>query len=445
MDFSGDYHRITCMNPQLSVHFSQRQPSAIRLAQIAHMKRTDQVEAINTAIGNVSLPMHPAMQERLFNLKTPPSPFTQGVVKYSATIGFPETNQAFLNIIAASHCQTQGLFSQITDGASQAMELVILGVCGRAGKSEAPLLLIDAAYTNYMAMAQRVGRQTVSFTRTLQPDGSFSLPDLSVIEKIISTEQPQALLVIPYDNPTGQFFNHQQMVDLATICVKHNLWMISDEAYRELQYQGEPMSSIWKLTEKEVPGITGRRISLESASKVWNACGLRVGAIVTDNQQFHEKCVAENTANLCSNVIGQYIFGALAHQSHEQLQDWFASQRQYYQEMMTRLSGEIKQLLPQIIISIPSASIYSVVDVRQMVDKNFDAKKFVLWCAEQGKVDIKGQAYTLLVSPMQEFYSVAQGQDNPGRTQMRIAYVETPERIKLVPPLFAKLLKQYLG
>jgi len=120
------------MKHKLSTHFKTRKPSAIRLAQIEHMKRTDGVKAINTAIGNVTLPMHPSLQKRLFNLKDDNSPFKEGVVKYSATVGLKEANDAFINIIASSGFDTKGLHCQIIDGGSMGMELVILGVCGEA-------------------------------------------------------------------------------------------------------------------------------------------------------------------------------------------------------------------------------------------------------------------------------------------------------------------------
>ena len=108
------------------------------------------------------------------------------------------------------------------------------------------------------------------------------------------------------------------MIEYASLCVKYNLWIISDEAYRELAYEkGKETSSIWTLTNKDVPGIEGRRISLETASKVWNACGLRIGAIITDNALCYEKSVAEYTANLSANTLGQYIFGAWLDESHD--------------------------------------------------------------------------------------------------------------------------------
>jgi len=125
------------------------------------------------------------------------------------------------------------------------MELLTIGCCGPAGTDKNPLLLIDAAYTNYIALAQRVGRKTVSVTRNLEDDGKFTLPDISEIEKTIEETKPGALVVIPYDNPTGHYYDHQAMVTLGKLCVKHDLWMVSDEAYRELKYTDAEVSSVW--------------------------------------------------------------------------------------------------------------------------------------------------------------------------------------------------------
>ncbi|MCP4572260.1 MAG: aminotransferase class I/II-fold pyridoxal phosphate-dependent enzyme [bacterium] len=431
--------------PSLSAHFASRQPSVIRLAQIEFAKRQDEVEDLNVAIGNVSLPMHPAMQARMRTLGDPGSPFAEGVVGYSATVGLAETNAAFLNIIAASGCDTAGLHSQITDGGSQAMELVVVGCCGPAGSDEKPLLLIDAAYTNYKAFAERVGRDTASITRTLGDDGRFSLPDRAEIASTIAATKPGAMVVIPYDNPTGQLYDRAALIGLAQLCVEHDLWLISDEAYRELYYVGDEAVSVWSLTEEEVPGITGRRISIETSSKVWNACGLRIGGLVTDSPEFHARAVAENTAGLCSNVIGQYIFGGLAGESHADLQRWFADQRAYYGGMLEDFTRRTRDLLPGVIVSSPDASIYSVVDFRNAAPADFDALDFVLFCSREGSVEVDGRLRTLLAAPMAGFYSVPAGEPNPGRTQLRIAYVAPPAEMALVPDLLAGLLETYLA
>lgn len=422
----------------LSDHFAGREPSALRLAQIEFMKRRDRVRAVNVAIGNVSLPMHPAMKRRL--LRMAEGPHGEGVVRYTPTAGTQEANRAFLNAIRASGFPVRGLYSQITDGGSQAMELAILGTCGRVRSRHRPLMLIDPNYANYISMARRLGIRIVSVQRGLREDGTFTLPEFEEIDRLMRRHRPGAIVVIPYDNPCGQFYGQEALDRLAGLAVKHGCWVISDEAYRPLVYTDARPSSIWGVRERSVPGITGRRISIESASKVWNACGLRIGALVTDNRLLHEKAVAEYTANLSPNAPGQYVFGAVAHLPPRRLREWYARQRRYYRKMLREFTEEIRRRLPGILVSRPDASLYSVVDVRRIVRRGFDATQFVLYCARRGKVRMDGADWTLLVAPMAGFYIKRKGL---GRTMMRIAYVETPENMSKVPYLFAALLRRY--
>ena len=431
--------------PILSAHFESRIPSSVRLAQIKYDARKVKPEAvINVGIGNVSLPTNPAMIKRMFALDAPDSPFKDGVIRYSSTVGFVETQDAFKNILACEGFDTSKLHVQVTDGGSSAMELLLIGTSGPAGTDEKPLLMIDPAYTNYISFAERVGRSTVTVNRSLSEDGKFNLPKLSEIEEKIKKHNPGALLVIPYDNPTGQLYDYNTMKDLAALCVKYNMWMVSDEAYRELYYEKEKhLVSVWGLTDEDVPGIEGRRMSIETASKVWNACGLRIGALITDNAEFHTKSVAEYTANLCANVIGQYIFGALANETKEELIDWVSGLRNYYQKQIMTVYNGLKEMEPNLIVSSPDASIYSVIDVRNIVKPGFDATEFVLYCAEEGSIEIDGVETTLLVAPMKGFYNIKGDDINPGSTQFRISFVESPENMAKIPELFIKLLKQY--
>lgn len=338
-----------------------------------------------------------------------------------------------------------GLDVLVTDGASMAMEIIMLGVCGGAGEDYRPLLMFDPSYTNYDAVGKRIGRETVTVERRLGEDGQFQLPSIETVEQRILETKPGALLIIPYDNPTGQLFSRETLIDYAKLCVKHNLWIISDEAYRELAYEeGVQQVSIWGLTDKDVLGIEGRRISLETASKVWNACGLRIGAIITDNKMCFEKSVAEYTANLSANTLGQYIFGALAHEPIENLQQWYVEQRDYYRQMIYELHAAFLAEEPEFIISKPEASIYFVIDVRNVAKPGFDGVEFALYCAEKGAVTLDdGNTYTLLMAPLNGFYSGAEDDNNPGKTQLRISFCEEPELLKLAPKLLSKLFRQY--
>jgi aspartate aminotransferase len=431
--------------PVLSSHFQSRKPSAVRMAQMEYEAREVKPEAvINVGIGNVSLPTNPAMMKRMFELNAPESPFSEGVVRYSTTAGIDECREAFKNILKCEGFDTSKLHVQVTDGGSAGMELLLIGMCGPAGSDERPLMMIDPAYTNYISFAQRTGRTTVTVKRHLDESGKFTLPEMDKIEEAIKEHKPGALLVIPYDNPTGQLYDYDTLKELARLCVKYNMWLASDEAYRELYYEDDkPLVSVWGLTDADVPGIEGRRVSIETASKVWNACGLRIGAVITDSEEFHTKSVAEYTANLCANVIGQYIFAGLAQETEESIREWCKGLKEYYREHIMKVYNGLKEREPGLIVSSPDASIYTVVDVRNVVKPGFDGMDFVLYCAGKGAVKIDGVETTLLIAPMAGFYDIEAGAENPGRTQFRISFVESPEKLAQTPELFVELLRQY--
>ncbi len=103
----------------------------------------------------------------------------------------------------------------------------------------------------------------------------------------------------------------------------------------------------------------------------------------------------------------------------------------------------LKELEPKLIVSSPDASIYTVIDVRNVVKPGFDATDFVLYCAGEGSAVIDGVETTLLVAPMTGFYDIEEGQPNPGNTQFRVSFVETPDKLKQIPQLFVELLRQY--
>lgn len=430
--------------PKLSDHFAGRQPSPIRQAQIRALARPDRADLVivNLAIGNVSLPMHPALTARLRALGGPDSPFADGVVKYSPTSGLDDARRAFLNVIASCGATTSDLSVLVTDGGSMAMELMVLGVSGP--RSERPLLLLDPSYSNYSDMARRVGARTLAARRQLGPGSRYSLPDLEVLGRMIARERPSALVVIPADNPTGQFLDLEALASLARLAVEHDLWLVSDEAYRQLTYGAGGPSSIWLLDEARVPGIRGRRVSIETASKVFNACGLRVGALVTDHAEFGARALAEATANLCSNVLGQWVFGALAEVPANELAAWYERQRDYYRTLLRGTTEALRAAVPGMVVSEPEAALYSVLDFRGVPGRRgapFDAADFARFTAERGAVDVDGARHTLLVAPLAGFQAGAP--DPASSTQVRIAYVEPPDVMRRVPRLLAGLIEQY--
>ncbi len=438
--------------PRFSNYFNNIKPSGLRVAQTMFTHRLEEetkkglppIEAINVAIGSVSLKTHPKLLERY--LHPVDEALISGIWRYGETPGTKKANEVFIKIIYAFLPKNKRpkLYSIVQEGGSAVMRTVMLGVCGDAGKDERPLLVMNPTYTNYKAVSDELGKRIVAVERALDRHGNFSYVAIEEIEKAVKRYKPGALLIIPYDNPSGQLMRQKTINEYARICLENNMFLVSDEAYRGLYYVDEDAPTIWKVTDDDVPGIesAGIRISIESLSKTFNACGLRMGAMVTDNELFREKASAANTTYLCPSSIDQHIVEALYDEKEEDILKWIANLRDYYKRILEELYEGFKKHLPGLIMSRPEASIYTVVDVREIAKPGFDAEDFVMFCSKKGEVNIDGKRMTLLVSPMWGFYNVLHD-ENPGKTQMRIACVEPEDKMKLVPKLFAELFRQY--
>ena len=429
------------MAPTISEHYKNRQPSAIRKAQILFNARKDkdEINVINLAIGNISLPMHPVMIDAMTSLNKKESPFNKGIVKYTPSIGSNDCQKAIIHSIYAEldYNDLDSVKCIITDGGSQAMELMLLGVCGPS--STKPILFIDPTYTNYIEFCKRLSIPHVIYSRKINSDGSFTGISINELYKKIDESDPRGIVIIPGDNPTGQQITQNEIYEIANICIEKDLWLVSDEAYRSLYYTKSGPTSIWSLNNKDLPGISGRRISIESASKMWNGCGLRIGSLVTDNDILHEKVVSEYTANLCANAIGQYIFSSILKLSKNEIREWFDDQRTYYHNLMMELRLKLLEKIPSLIVSKPESALYLVIDFKMLFDYEFNVEKFIEYCSEIGKSRINNNDYTILLAPMTGFYN----NRTDGITQARISIVEPETNIKLVPEVLSSLIADY--
>jgi aspartate aminotransferase len=425
--------------PSISKLVSSREPSPVRMAGILLRERTDNVDAINLAIGNVRLPMHPIMQERLTNLGSQEpnlNPFSSGVISYPPTTGTAEARNAFKKFIAAGNSRdTDSLNVLITNGGSQAMELALLAAGGSAGS----VLLFEPTYSNYLAFGERLDVDINGIETRIDASGSYQLPSDTEIIEAIEITKANAILIIPYNNPTGKYYSQSEIDRIARIASDKDIWLISDEAYRGLQFNNKKVSSIWNINLNQNPKIKGKRMSIESASKVWNGCGLRIGAIVTDNNMVHKQLVSEFTSNLGASALGQYIFAGINELKIEEIQEWFEKQRSHYKSIAKLVKNELLRELPNLKVSEPESALYKIIDVKDYVDETFDSEDFIEFCARHGKIRIDQIFYTLLLAPLSGFYSDNSGQ----KTKMRLAFVEPESRIKHVGILLKELLSQY--
>ncbi|MDZ7586713.1 MAG: aminotransferase class I/II-fold pyridoxal phosphate-dependent enzyme [Patescibacteria group bacterium] len=424
--------------PLISAYYQGLQPSPLRGAKQIALKRKDKVVIIDSSIGSVSLPTHPAIQKRMMQLG---KFFSKGALPYTATIGTDEAKAAFVNIYQALGVDIGKMQVIITSGGSLAMQYVMLGI----GDQNRSLVGFAPLYANYLSYGERFNLPVKSLVRILTAEGRFTMPDEKEIERFIQKEKPSGLLVIPADNPSGAYFNQDKLNYLAKLCVKYNLWLVSDEAYFGLTYMDSGnSSSIWRITEHQVPGIKGRRIGIHSASKNMNACGLRIGALITDNEELAEKAVNCASADLGAGIVDQYLFGALAGESVKSIRSFLTDLRIYYEEMLLGFRKKLLALSPGLIVSQPEASIYQVVDFRKVAPKGFKALDFINWAAKEGKVMIKGKPYIMIGAPMSGFYQPGKGEENPGNTQIRIAFVMNKEEMWLGAEVLAKQFEIYL-
>ena len=154
----------------------------------------------------------------------------------------------------------------------------------------------------------------------------------------------------------------------------------------------------------------------------------------------YKKVRSEYTANLCANVIGQYIFSSVANLNSTEIVSWYNSQRNYYLKIIDELVFGFRKVLPGLIISKPQAAIYIVLDFKNIVPISFNISDFIEYCASYGRCNIDSKIYTLLLAPMTGFYS----DSNTGSKQARIALVETEDKMKIVPELLSKLLDSFM-
>ena len=258
------------------------------------------------------------------------------------------------------------------------MELVITGCCGPAGSGERPLLVIDAAYTNYKSFAERTGRATVSITRTLQDDGPSPCRAWPRSRRLIVATSPGRWWSSPTTIPTGQLYSTSSWSGLARLCVKHDIWLVSDEAYRELFYTGGPAVSVWGL--ERAGGAGHQRPAHQDRVRLQGVERLRPAHRRPGDRQrgVPRRAWPRTRSTSAQRTSASTSSARWRTRPHAELAAWYERQREYYRGMLVGVTGERSASCPGLVVSRPDARIYSVVDVRDVVTPGFDAQDFVI-------------------------------------------------------------------
>lgn len=303
----------------------------------------------------------------------------------------------------------------ITCGGSEAIEIAIL-TCFNAGDE---LIIPEPFYANYNGFS-KIADVIVKPVKSYIESG-FALPQISEFEKAI-TSKTKGIMICNPGNPTGYLYTKAELEGLRDLVKKHNLFLLSDEVYREFCYDGKEYISVMHLT-----GIEENVVLLDSVSKRYSACGARIGAIITKNKKVISAAIKFAQARLSPPSYGQ--LGAEAaldtpKSYFEEVKKEYVARRNYIVEALNNIEG--------VFCPKPSGAFYCI--AKLPID---DSDKFCQWLLE--KFSYKSQ--TLMLAPATGFYST---QDS-GKDEVRIAYVLKIEDLKNAMICLSAALKIYPG
>ncbi len=303
----------------------------------------------------------------------------------------------------------------ITSGGSEAVLFAFLTCLGPGDE----IIVTDPFYANYMAFAISVGA-VIKSVKTRIEDG-FRLPSVEEFEKQI-TPRTKAILICNPNNPTGYLYTRQEMLQLRDIVLKHNLFLFSDEVYREFIYTGMPYISAFHLE-----GLEENVILIDSVSKRYSECGIRIGCLCTKNRKVHDAVMKFCQARLSPPLLGQIVAEASIDVEPAYL-------KRVFEEYVERRDFLINGLnrIPGVFSPMPNGAFYTV--AKLPVD---DAEKFCIWCLSE----FRYRNSTVMMAPASGFYT----DPGEGRQEVRIAYVLKKEDLAAALVCLQKALEQYPG
>lgn len=301
----------------------------------------------------------------------------------------------------------------VTTGGSEAVLFAFM-TCLNPGDE---IIVPEPAYANYMAFAVSAGaviRPVLSSIET-----GFALPPVEEFEKLINPRTKGILICNP-NNPTGYLYTRKEMEQIRDLVKKHNLYLFSDEVYREFIYTGSPYISAFHLE-----GIEENVILIDSVSKRYSECGIRIGALITKNKMVHDAVMKFCQARLSPPLIGQIVAEASidAPRSYS-----MATYEEYIERRKCLIDGLNR--IPGVYSPIPMGAFYTV--ARLPID---DSDKFCAWCLS----DFSYEGETVMMAPASGFYS----DPDKGRDEVRIAYVLKKEDLERAMTVLAKALEAY--
>lgn len=395
--------------PQISDRGIAMPASPIRkLAPLANAAKERGVHVFHLNIGQPDLP---TPQEGLDVLKT----IDRKILEYSPSQGFKTYREKLVGYYDKFNIKLSADDIIITSGGSEAVLFAFMS-CLNPGDE---IIVPEPAYANYMAFAISAGAKIRTITTTIEE--GFSLPKVEKFEELIN-ERTRAILICNPNNPTGYLYTRREMNQIRDLVKKYDLYLFSDEVYREFIYTGSPYISACHLE-----GIEQNVVLIDSVSKRYSECGIRVGALITKNEKLRKAVMKFCQARLSPPLIGQLVAEASIDASEEYT-------REVYDEYVERRNTLIDGLnrIPGVYSPIPMGAFYTV--AKLPVD---DAEKFIMWCL----TDFQYEGQTVMMAPASGFYTTP----GIGQDEVRIAYVLKKPDLERALFVLAKALEAYPG
>ncbi len=303
----------------------------------------------------------------------------------------------------------------ITTGGSEAITIGFMSCLDHGDEIIAP----EPFYANYNGFATSAGVKVVPVTSSIE--NNFALPPISEFEKLI-TPKTKGVVICNPNNPTGYLYSREELEELAKLIKKHDLFLFSDEVYREFCYDGETHFSVMNLE-----GLENNVVLMDSVSKRYSMCGVRIGALISRNKELMATAMKFAQARLCPPSYGQIAAEAALNTPKEyfdEVYEEYIQRRNYMVEALNKMEG--------VVCPTPKGAFYTV--VKLPVD---DADKFSQWLLES----FEHKKQTVMLAPASGFYATP----GLGKNEVRIAYVLKIDDLKNAMETLEEGLKQYPG
>ncbi|WP_430898539.1 MULTISPECIES: pyridoxal phosphate-dependent aminotransferase [unclassified Paraflavitalea] len=300
----------------------------------------------------------------------------------------------------------------ITTGGSEAIQFGFF-TCFNPGDE---VIVPEPFYANYNGFACAAGVKVVPITSSIET--GFALPPIEDFEKVI-TPKTKGIIICSPNNPTGYLYSKAEMESLKTICLKHDLYLFSDEAYREFCYDGEYVSAM------HLEGMENHVVLMDTISKRYSACGARLGALVTKNKMVYDAAMKFAQARLSPPGLAQ-IMGEAAIDLPD---SYFEAPKAEYQKRRDTLVKRLNAM-PGVFCPNPGGAFYAM--AKLPID---DCDKFCQWLLESFSYNNQ----TVMLAPASGFY----GTPGLGKNEVRLAYVLNTTDLNAAMDVLEEALKVY--